>query len=273
VRLYKYCDVGGIEILRSCAVKVVSPTEVNDPFDCNPVPDNWTIESREAMKSQIQSKSEVWNALESGRLPPGSPAGADVQSLKQRWELVLEESVANHDLVRSSMKDSLASLALLCLSAKKSHHLMWAHYADKHRGMVIEFETVGEFIEGAIESVTNKLYKVVYSDTRPVFRFDSVTPTPTFTTKGTAWSYEEEWRVLYLGSQFIPRIVGGREMLLRPISPDSIKAVYFGCLIPESTRKEALIVLKEERLRHVGLFQMELDRMSFQLNEVPIDLD
>lgn len=184
MRLYKYCDVGGIEILRSCAVKVVSPTEVNDPFDCNPVPDNWTIESREAMKSQIQSKSEVWNALESGRLPPGSPAGADVQSLKQRWELVLEESVANHDLVRSSMKDSLASLALLCLSAKKSHHLMWAHYADKHRGMVIEFETVGEFIEGAIESVTNKLYKVVYSDTRPVFRFDSVTPTPTFTTKG-----------------------------------------------------------------------------------------
>jgi len=97
VRLYKYCDVGGIEILRSCAVKVVSPTEVNDPFDCNPVPDNWTIESREAMKSQIQSKSEVWNALESGRLPPGSPAGADVQSLKQR-ALAEDEDQAPTDL-------------------------------------------------------------------------------------------------------------------------------------------------------------------------------
>lgn len=271
MRLYKYCDGGGIEILRSCSIKVSSPMEVNDPFDCKPVPDNWTPESREALKSQIQEKSGLWKALAAGSLPPGSPPGADLDSMRRHWHQVLEENVANHDEVSRSMDKSLSGLALLCLSARKSHHLMWAHYADKHRGIVIEIETEGEFPEGTVESVTDKLYKVVYSEIRPVFRFDSISPQPAFTIKGSAWSYEEEWRVLYHASQFKPRVIGGREMLLRPIHPHSIKAVYFGCLIPDSTRKDALFLLNERRLRHVDLFQMELDRMSFKLNETPVD--
>ncbi|HJV22559.1 MAG TPA: hypothetical protein VJ570_07675 [Holophagaceae bacterium] len=58
MRLFKYCNVGGIEILRSAAIKASFPLQLNDPFDCQPVPDNWTPESKEALRSKVLEASQ-----------------------------------------------------------------------------------------------------------------------------------------------------------------------------------------------------------------------
>ncbi len=271
MRLYKYCDAGGIEVLRSCSIKVTSPLELNDPFDCMPVPDTWTTESREALKRQIESKSAMYQHLQAGIVPAGMPAQVDLVDLSNRWEASVEASVNNPEEVMNSMKEAYSNLAILCLSAEKSHPLMWAHYADGHRGLVIELETDGLFGLSEDRTITNRLIEVQYSSERPVFRFDG-NSYGAFTTKGETWNYEHEWRVIYLKNRIpAPRVVCGRAMHLRPIPPTCFKAVYFGCQMPASHREEVMHLLKQEHLRHIGVFQLNLDPKEFHLVETAVD--
>jgi hypothetical protein len=269
MRLYKYCDAGGIEILRSCAIKVSSPLELNDPFDCKPVPDNWTPASKAALQKQITEKSPMGRALKAGVLPPGVPRGYDLKLLQREWDRVLEDQTSDTNAVRESMENTYKGLAILCLSAQENEPLMWAHYTDKHQGLVLEIETDGVFPLGEEGTKTNRLYKVEYSNERPIFRFDDISSPYTFTTKSSAWAKEEEYRVIYLQSQFTTRVIAGKEMRLRPLPPSCFRAVYLGSQMPESDRDKVKRVLSEEHLKHISLYQMELDARSYLLIPKP----
>ncbi len=147
---------------------------------------------------------------------------------------------------------------------------MWSNYADMQQGFVLEIETEGIFPIGTGETFTSTLYEVKYSDDRPIFRFDK-TSLGAFTTKGTVWNYELEWRVIYLKQQLEKRMIAGREMFLRPLPPDCIKAVYLGSRMPQVLRNEISLLLSEGPLGHVDVFEMKLDLKNFALLELPFD--
>jgi hypothetical protein len=256
MRLYKYCDAGGLEIIRACAIKVSSPLELNDPFDCNPIFDVQTPSSRSVLEQKILEGSVLGKALVAGKVPEGMSTDMSNELLKGLWQKVTETHVGNPIVVNSAFAQSRANLAIPCLSAEKSHHLMWSHYAKGHQGLVIEFETDLMSFAKDGTSVTDTLFKVEYSEKKPLFKFDKFT-LDGFQVKGMPWAYEREWRAIYLNHQFDTRVAGGREMRLRKFKPSCIKAVYLGCCMPGSHQVEAKRLLSRDYYEGVELFQIK----------------
>ena len=83
---------------------------------------------------------------------------------------------------------------MVCFGAAWDNPMMWAHYADKHRGVCLGFEVEDELVR-----------TVDYTDTKIAVEFGEHLPdhglsvellTKVLSTKSTAWTQEKECRVL-----------------------------------------------------------------------------
>ena len=198
---------------------------------------------------------------------PDLPPNADLGEIQRSWRELAGQAASDHEAIATQMKQCYEEIAIICFTIEKSQHLMWAHYADKHRGMVIEIESDGVF-EPPLEEVTavNRLYPVSYSPERPIFSFDKLSPAA-FITKGMAWEYEHERRVLYFSEKFETRYKDGKELRFRKVPPESFRSVYLGNRVSPEVRGEVLALVGKDPLKHIKVYQMDLDPKGFQLHE------
>jgi hypothetical protein len=106
----------------------------------------------------------------------------------------------NREIFKRNKNRIADAFRLICFSERFLSPVMWAHYAMKHTGMVLEFEILDSLVE-----------KVNYEQTRPVIdhkEYSKWTDEKLFkftrdimTAKYEEWSYEEEWRFLLLESE------------------------------------------------------------------------
>lgn len=78
-----------------------------------------------------------------------------------------------------------ARFGLLCFCGHWHNHLLWSHYADRHRGICLGFDVSDEWIK-----------KVKYTKTRTSLKLpitEAVMQSLLFT-KSAGWKYEQEWR-------------------------------------------------------------------------------
>jgi hypothetical protein len=187
--LYKYFTPDRVDVLRNAMIRFTPPAALNDPFDCSP---------------RYLTTGELENAPES-EVCPGC-AQVYVQTLQ---------------LTLSS--EDRRSVGLVCLSEKPDSLLMWAHYADCHRGFVIGFDTSQSFFSKSTDGTG--LWKVTYGDRRPslpkeiveleLLRQPKLNPLGLHVlvvgsdifnpetdaddyrfVKSVGWEYEQEWRLL-----------------------------------------------------------------------------
>lgn len=82
--------------------------------------------------------------------------------------------------------------AITCFSTNNAHELMWAHYADKHRGVCLVFD---EDIEQDFFGLP-----VTYPEVRQRINLATLEPNQfmkdTMLTKSKKWEYEEELRII-----------------------------------------------------------------------------
>ena len=81
------------------------------------------------------------------------------------------------------------NVRVLCFTEDCLNPLMWAHYADSHRGICIGFRTA------AFQRVRPIQYPSRVPDLDPALPPDEKR-TKAFFTKRAAWAYEREWRVV-----------------------------------------------------------------------------
>lgn len=143
-----------------------------------------------------------------------------------------------------------------CLCTSFKNHLMWSHYADSHRGFCIEYD----YSEAGGQELSGMLLPVVYSAERRLVpwkmqidnnsQMSGVQVLLGMMTKDSAWSYENEWRVLS----------NVRE------SPDikmpRVSCIYLGVSISDEHRAEVLKIAEE---LHIPVKQMVLDRVKYAL--------
>jgi hypothetical protein len=121
--------------------------------------------------------------------------------------------------------------------------LMWAHYADSHRGICIKYRFCDSIsqLSGENESVAAYFKDVKYSneDMSKYSKKDSINLEDAFFLKGKQWEYENELRFLHydLNNQ---SDYGTIEI------PNSIDAIYFG-LKCSSKDKEAIQNIMETK--------------------------
>lgn len=101
--------------------------------------------------------------------------------------------------VSRALRESIAQKkGVICFSDNWRSPVMWAHYADKHRGVCLGFDVPYEGPEGAIRNVdyTPARLKLELNKQKEHLGLDQATIRTLLYTKSAEWAYEREWRVL-----------------------------------------------------------------------------
>ena len=135
--------------------------------------------------------------------------------------------------------------------------LMWAHYANGHKGFCIEYSFSSEFRKPLIS------FNHINYATVDVSK-DNLSITEAFTTKSKDWQYENEVRLISYNSD------SNDEHINIPLDDQSsIVAIYFGLNCPE---KRIDIIKRLMEGKNAKLYRMEAKGSSIPYELTPVSI-
>lgn len=261
--LYQYMSFEKcFSILRNKALPLRNFMSYNDPFECIPEFSSYaeilsvysakTEKQREEiintqidiMGSKYKFTPEFISGLKKALISTSilkyrslSPSiayaiGASVLSLSQKGLNDEKEIAIKIELFFHKFIPFLMNLYTSCFSEKKDNILMWSHYAQSHKGVVIEFNTSCKpFSKGLLKSVA-------YDSNRFDFSLKNYSGNlnmkklvySLLTTKGVDWQYEMEHRLIYDVKKNNKEMVW-RDIFNNPyvkLDYDCINCIYIG---------------------------------------------
>lgn len=191
--------------------------------------------------------------------------------LAQAKQMLPEFAVRAEQTVHHTLQETIGAF---CLTEDGAHPLMWAHYADEHRGAVIEFDEESRFFnrKRSHTDELGSLRKVHYSKVRPILNGD---PGDNWfqvlaLTKASEWAYEQEVRLLSRLSD-ADSVVGENIHLLR-VSPLDIRSITVGCRADRNFVDQVILLLMSDSdTSHIKIRQSKIDQKSYLLNYVPLE--
>ena len=136
--------------------------------------------------------------------------------------------------------------------------LMWAHYAEEHRGICIKYQLSSHFIKQDENDKYEHMYlkKVEYTDKTIGIETPTINSAIAFATKGKEWSYENEVRLIDYNPNIETPYYG-----IALDTESSIESIYFGLRCEESTVKTIKALFKNHDVIP-KFYKMELDRSN-----------
>ena len=163
-------------------------------------------------------------------------------------------------------------LGVLCLSGSSRNPLMWSHYADSHKGILIEFDDGNPTFNRrrGKEDELGFLRRVSYSDTRP--NISTSNGEESFVQmaliKALDWAYEQEQRLIWpltLADRHFS-IENGTIHLL-DVPPRAVRSITVGCKAGEAFVQQVVTALSANGdAAHVKVYQAAVDDIAFTLN-------
>ncbi len=193
------------------------PSTLNDPFDCMPA----LVE--DATDEDLERYLRV--------VAPRRLAGVSERDRATRLSHV-RERLRSAEFLRDTFQQQLQGHGVLSLTESWEEPLLWAHYADSHRGYCVELDLTDQW--EVLERETLLPLRVQYSSVRPVVgtrtllrALSGEAKPPLFewlTTKDIRWQYEREWR-----------LVGETGALCRPVPSHCVRSITLGArCLPET---------------------------------------
>ncbi|TYA78668.1 DUF2971 domain-containing protein [Seonamhaeicola marinus] len=150
-------------------------------------------------------------------------------------------------LIKDRYKKMTDNLVMACFSTKKNCPVMFAHYADNHSGVCLEYEVdIRDF------------FKVNYVENYPklqIFNPDqNLIIKNRMLTKHKDWEYESEYRLILYNRQ--PGIYTNKRILL--------KSVYFGINCTEATRKQIKTIAAQKKDKP-KLYSVNVNDNTFEM--------
>lgn len=180
--------MGALKVITEGTMKFTCPLEFNDPFDCFPYYDVSNIDQLPRLRPDLFRAARHRLGL--------SPA--KMLEKKREWISTIRNRVRDPSFV----VELIEKVGVVCLSRNALNIPMWSHYADYHRGFVVEFRIP---VRGYLEDLaiaTDRLvpFPVSYKQERPKINVGVEEPRELLDklllTKSLDWSYEEEDRVI-----------------------------------------------------------------------------
>jgi hypothetical protein len=148
----------------------------------------------------------------------------------------------------------IKNVVILSLTPHRDSLLMWAHYAEAHRGLTIGFDGQSDILAGS--SPHRAAGPVVYTRTRPSApTHGELTDPKVLLTKGLDWSYEDEWRIIdshHSAGADEPDETGERWPF--DLQSAAVKEVILGFRCGRELEEAAAAVLREPDYQHVRLY-------------------
>jgi hypothetical protein len=198
------------------------PSDFNDPFDCGINILDDVIDDAGAAKAYAFLLSRVTDkaAFASEHSTDGRP--------NDSFRAQLAKGISGHFAETLNVRRGIG-----CFAGRWDNLLMWAHYADGHRGFCLEFDTQGEMFQFArpvkyVAQVPRLKAADIFVDL-PARDFVDAW----LVTKSEHWAYEEEWRVIHTAP---------RTAYTYPWQ--SLKRVYLGAAMSEANAQIIALVLQ-----------------------------
>lgn len=168
------------------------------------------------------------------------------------------------------MQDGLSKLfGVVSLTADPLNRLMWAHYADSHSGIVVEFAHTQEREAQGIRvagSPFGLALKVVYESKLAKLKPDFSNATEIYSTKHLTWGYEEEWRVIRPLIEAAQEIVDGKTFYLLSFKPEYLIRIIFGLRVDPKVEASLSEMLQLKDFAHIEKEKVRIDARSGELS-------
>jgi hypothetical protein len=149
---------------------------------------------------------------------------------------------------------------------------MWAHYANRHQGFLIDFDEHHQWFHQGYEGFVElgHLRKVRYSKRRPYASMDELDEVDLLLTKSVQWRYEREMRLVMPLNRCAQRLTGAPfDICLFTLPPACVAGITLGCRASKATEDRLRGILSSGgRYSHVILRRAEVDRSTFRLNVI-----
>jgi hypothetical protein len=300
--LYRYraCNENNFKTLQEDKFLLTKPTLFNDPYDSllfinrSKIIADLTAEHEydvvEKLQNDAQFKEEQIQLLGKDFVDRYASLVPFKSSKEKETHKKVSDKIYTHlvdQLIDESLKSMKQSSLVACLSEDFESILMWSHYADNHKGFVLNYDFKSRYsietkIPGikATEFADKKLFPVRYSDERfdatyyvtfhfidnylksigqklNIPFFDKLFYYKILLFKSSDWAYEKEWRII---SQTNNNYNDNKPNIsfVNDIQPTEI---LLGSKIEEGNRDKLLRIAEEKK---ISIFQMELEPFEIE---------
>jgi hypothetical protein len=257
-------------------IRLTGPREVNDPFDCSPV----YIQDLHGNKAA----SEIASIL--NRPATSQEFERFQQSLKNRFpnRKARRADKVFQTFARETMEKSVRShydtQGFASFSSDGLNPLLWAHYAESHKGLRVTFRTSPLVASGRADElpIGSQLMEVRYTDERPTIYASKFSKQlgagglnddviiDSVLNKATQWKYENEWRFIgrTLSEREPPRIGDWVD-----IGRNAISTITLGVCSTEETMRYVVELIKKSTLK-INVRRVVLSDRKFELLETNV---
>ncbi|MBF8457170.1 DUF2971 domain-containing protein [Kaistella sp. G5-32] len=244
--LYKYSPLSTAElIIRSNSIKFSDPSTFNDPFDC----DVNLLEFKLPDKLDEHTSYEIETIKLIFQNHPGFN------------ELIQEEGFIEK-MYKEAQIEKVKGARVSCFSLINNNILMWLHYADKHKGICLEFDsdlTSHGFTNLAEEDVTEgevgyaEYEKINYLSSNRIFAVYKM-----LLCKSNTWSYEKEFRLITLN----------RKPELQKFKKSFLKSIYFGLNVTSSDIETFISLCSDYKYETLKFFKAEKRNLTIEFEQI-----
>jgi hypothetical protein len=225
-----------------------SPLNFNDPFDSKIF-----LTFPKSIELMTNLTMDVYKII-------GLEATPELIEERLRKNLEQELELINYHINKSSI-NFLKSIGVLCFCKYEEETddniLMWAHYADKHRGVCLKFDTDKD----NLFFKPNELHEIYYSENYPIVKFqDIISMKKAFNTKFKDWSYEKEYRLIKDGAEKTYQY-----------NSKCLAEVTFGCKVDDKQFIPIIELMKGQEYKDIKFRRALQNKTSYKLDYETIE--
>jgi len=248
--LYKYYGDAprNLDNIKANKMWYSAPCNFNDVFDCEITVDEAAIINCALQMAPYKKKIRVGSLM---------------------WKQIGQNMRREIKSFCSTFEDMRCTTGISCFSESDDSLLMWAHYANNHRGICVEYDLM---------EINKQLQftpiPIVYSNDRVCYNMLDVNTVEkdaislfvqSLTSKSEEWSYEREWRIIRddgaCGDRWDAEKKGALLDMIRPSS------IALGCAAEAAFEKSVRDYCEKER---ISLYKMQKDKCQYRLNKATI---
>lgn len=234
---YKFVPFERKNILENGMLRFTPAKDFNDPFELQPTITPYSLEWIEYFLNL--------NDSERGNIKFND---SDYSYSTKRFELLsekknlLNKKINEIGILSLSSNSNINQFLTVSVPEKndpRTNLIMWSHYADSHKGFIIEFRE--DFIEGI------DIQKVEYSDERDIITFEDIDNNnfdKLFFKKSLEWFYEQEYRAI-LKLDDADKITDDNIHLFE-FDKSKVNSITFGCNMSKDNKKEIMDLIKKD---------------------------
>lgn len=261
--LFKYVPAKRVDVIERLRICFSPPSAFNDAFEL--LPDTRVVETAEWIDRLAPELTREIHAQHPGLCGPALES-----VIRERYQMRMP---AQKRIAIEAARESSASNRILSLCQMPPDDpaalLMWGHYTDNHRGIVLEFDDAHPWVTDHRnrQGEPHDLRDVIYSETRA--GWNGLMPRDEFLfTKSPHWAYEKEVRLFRFAGDPAFQSTEHVDSLL-PFPPEVLRSVTLGVNHPDPANVVRTLDANPQ-LAHVALRQAERHVDEFRLTLLPI---